>query len=503
MSMTDGSAKPGIAALTAAAARIPSPLPLRLKLIHGFGAVAFGVKDSGFSFFLLIFYNQVLGMRADLVSLALLIALLVDAVIDPIIGNLSDRTYTRWGRRLPWLYIAPIPLAMAWVLLWHPPGSGAPSFGELLGIAITVRVLLSACEVPSVSLVPELTQDYDERTTLFRYRFLAGWIGGLCMMLLAYNVFMPGAQGILQEGGYLPFGLFGAALMVISVIGSAAGQHRLVAHLPPKRPEPFTVKGAFSEITEAFSERAFLFFAAGGLAAYINQGMTFSISNYLNLFVWELSRSQLGYYPIALAISALLMFVVVGPIHARIGKPAAAARSAVIAFCVGLLPYALLFAGLWPETGTTYSMLLLYSFLIVSNCSGIVTMISATSMIAEVVESFEERTGRRAEGAFYSGNWLVQKCATGLGIFFTGQIITLSELSSEANPGSVPTSVLGEMVLLYGSATVVLGITSAWFLGRFPISRSDHEARLERLKQKKSPLDVAARGDIDAGTIVP
>jgi glycoside/pentoside/hexuronide:cation symporter, GPH family len=74
---------------------IAGKLPMRLKLIQGFGAVAFGVKDNGFSFFLLIFYNQVLGMDAALVSFALLIALLVDAVVDPILGNLSDRTYTR------------------------------------------------------------------------------------------------------------------------------------------------------------------------------------------------------------------------------------------------------------------------------------------------------------------------------------------------------------------------------------------------------------------------
>ena len=136
---------------------VSGPMPMRLKLIHGFGAVAFGVKDTGFSFFLLLYYNQVLGMDAGLVSLALLIALLVDAVVDPILGNLSDRTYTSWGRRLPWLYAAPIPLAFAWILMWSPPGAAAPSFFGLLGIAIVVRVLLSACEVPSVSLLPEIT----------------------------------------------------------------------------------------------------------------------------------------------------------------------------------------------------------------------------------------------------------------------------------------------------------------------------------------------------------
>ena len=225
--------------MTIAASRIPHPLPMRLKIIHGFGAVAFGVKDTGFSFFLLIFYNQVLGMDAGVVSAALLIALLVDAVIDPILGNLSDRTYTKWGRRLPWLYAAPIPLALMWIMLWSPPGGEAPSFLGLLGIAISVRALLSACEVPSVSLVPELTQEYNERTTLFRYRYLSGWAGGLLMMVLAYTVFMPGPEGLLQQDGYIVFGIFGAILMAVSVIGSAYGQHKPVSYthltLPTKR----------------------------------------------------------------------------------------------------------------------------------------------------------------------------------------------------------------------------------------------------------------------------
>ena len=85
-------------------------LPLGLKLFHGLGSVAYGVKDNGFSTFLLIFYSQVVGLDASLVSLALMFALLADAFVDPLIGYFSDRTYTRWGRRHPWLYLAPIPL---------------------------------------------------------------------------------------------------------------------------------------------------------------------------------------------------------------------------------------------------------------------------------------------------------------------------------------------------------------------------------------------------------
>jgi len=485
---------------------IEGKLPMRIKLIAGFGSVAFGVKDNGFSFFLLIFYNQVLGMDAGLVSLALLIALLVDAVVDPVIGNLSDRTYTRWGRRLPWLYAAPVPLALLWVMLWSPPGGEPPSFAGLVGIAIAVRVLLSACEVPSISLVPELTADYDERTTLFRYRFLSGWLGGLGMMVLAYTVFMPGPEGMLEIDGYQAFGIFGAVLMAASVIGSAIGLHPLVARLPATRPAPFTIKGAFSEIVEAFSEKAFLIFAAGGLAAYVAQGMTFSISNYLNLFVWQLNRAQLVAYPLVLFASVVLMFVMVGPMHRRLGKARSAAISAVAAAVIGIVPYVLLLAGAWPQPGSTASTAGFYGFILIANALGIVSLVSATSMIAEIVEAFEERTHRRAEGSFYSGNWLIQKCATGAGIFVTGQIIAAAGLATNAAPGSVPQDVIAELILWYGSAALVLAAISAWWLVRFPIGRAEHEARLERLAHRRlgapeSPLDAAARADPDAHSI--
>ena len=475
---------------------VSGPLPLRLKLIHGFGAVAFGVKDSGFSFFLLLYYNQVLGMDAGVVSLALLVALLVDAVVDPILGHLSDRTYTRWGRRLPWLYLAPIPLAFAWVALWSPPGAEPPTFWGLLGIAVVVRVLLSACEVPSVSLLPEITADYDERTTLFRYRYLSGWSGGILMMVLAYTVFMPGPEGLLQRDGYALFGIFGAILMAVSVMGSALGQHRLVAHFPAHRPPPFSLKTAFSEIREAFSERAFIIFALGGLAAYVSQGMTFSMTNYLNVFVWQFDREALMVFPGILFLSVVLMFFIVSPMHRRFGKPKSAAIGALSALVLFLLPYGLLLSGVWPQVGTWGSTGLYLALHLLGNTMGIVVMISASSMIAEIVEAYLEKTGRRAEGAFYSGNWLVQKCATGLGIFMTGQIVAASQMPFEAVPGAVEQAVIVKMIALYCAATIVLAFIAAYWLGRFPISRQEHETRL-------ATLNAAARADPDAHAITP
>lgn len=475
---------------------IKGPVPLRFKIIQGAGAIAFGVKDNGFAFFLLIFYNQVLGMDAALVGAALGLALIVDALIDPLLGYLSDRTYTRWGRRLPWLYLAPIPLAFLWVFLWSPPGGEAPSFWGLFGICVGVRLLLSACEVPSVALLPELTADYDERTTLFRYRYLSGWTGGLLMMVLAYGVFMRGPEGILSPDGYVGWGIAGAVVMAVSVIGSALGMHRTVAQLPAIKPPPFRWSAAFAEIREAFSERAFLIFAGGALAAYVSQGITFSISQYVNTFVWRFDALAFQLFPLALAVGAIAMFFIVSPLHRRFGKPASAAGGALASVAIGFTPYILLMAGLWPTPGSAASTGLFYLFVIGGTTAGIVTMISASSMVAEIVEAFQERTGRRAEGSFYAGNWLVQKCASGMGIFLSGQIIAAAAIPQNAVPGAIPQQSLATMVWLYGAAVAALAIVTAWFLGRFPITREEHEARVAKLGL--AAVDDAARADPDA-----
>ena len=157
-----------------------SRLPLRTKLAYGFGAVAFGVKNNGFDYFLLLFYSQVMGVDAPLVGLALLIALLFDAFSDPVVGYLSDNTHSKWGRRHPWMYASALPVAIGYFLLWVPPAglTGNELFPYILVLAIFIRVCITLFEVPSSALSAELTQDYDDRTSLFSYRYFFGWIGG-------------------------------------------------------------------------------------------------------------------------------------------------------------------------------------------------------------------------------------------------------------------------------------------------------------------------------------
>jgi glycoside/pentoside/hexuronide:cation symporter, GPH family len=469
---------------------VTGPLPWRLKLMHGFGAVAFGVKDGGFSFFLLPFYNLVLGVDAGIVGAALATALVLDALVDPLIGHLCDRTYTRWGRRLPWLYIAPVPLALAWVLLWSPPFTGVPSYWEIVALAVGVRLLLSACEVPSISMVPEITADYVERTTLFRYRYLSGWLGGLAMSVLAFTVFLPTPQSQLEPDGYALFGMVGV-VMLVSVIGSAAGQHSYVARLPETTSPPFSLAKAFGEIFDAFRERAFVIFACGALAAHVSTGLTLSITLYVTRYVWQFSELAFKLYPLALGLSVVAMFLIVGPLHRRFGKPMSGAAGSLVTLAIAATPYVLFLTGLWPTTGSVLSTGLFMGFMVAANTFGVVTIISATSMVAEIVEAYEERTGKRAEGTFYAGNWLVTKAATGGGILLTSLIVQIVGLAPGTTQAAVAPDVVRSLAIAYLLVATVLALTAAFWLARFPISRADHEARIAaRIARERGPAGV-------------
>lgn len=467
---------------------IQGRVPARLALSNGIGSVAYGIKDNGFSTFLLLFYNQVLGMDARLVSLALLIALVFDGLIDPIVGHISDRTSTRWGRRLPYLYVAPIFLGLFWVLLWSPVGPA--SFPVLLVSAIAVRAAVAFCEVPSAALVAEITRDYDERTRLTRLRYLFAWGGGLLMLLLAYGVFLPNAM--LAREGYQQYGTAGAILMVATVLLSAWGQHKWVGHRPEMKPPARAgIGGAFSEIRESLSHPAFVVLMFAIAAAITSQGITFSISNYLYLFVWQFPPLALQLYPILLFGSVIGSFLLVGPLQARFGKRETAVVAGLLGMIFWVTPLTLRNFGLWWPDGSFESLAAMFTATFFSNLFSVITSIALSSMVADVVEASQEQTGRRSEGTFAAGAFFASKCSTGLGIFITGFLLSLSGMPSGAKPGQVDESVVDTMAMAYASCVFALAIVLVLIVRRFPITREGHAARL-------ALLDQAAKADPDA-----
>lgn len=468
-------------------------LPTRLKVAHGLGSVTLGVKEAGLTTFFMIYYNQVLGFDPRVVSWVLVGAMIVDALVDPLIGRLSDATQTRLGRRLPWLYGAALPMAIAWALLWMSPDIAAHSTLGLALNVIAVRVLVSACEIPSISLVAELTRDYDERTALMRYRFLFGWLGGLAAVALAYGYFLksddPTQSGLLDPTGYAAYGLFGAGLILVSTLGSAFGQQRRILALPPRPVNPHR-KAMLADIALAFRNPAFVALASGALFVVAGYATTISATNYMMLYVWRLTDAQLTWYPAGLAIAVFGAFAAVGPAHWRFGKRDIAIGAVLASGAIAFLPYAARNLGWWPELGGWTSVVLLLIFQTVSLFGLIVASISTASMVAEIVEAHEVDHGSRIEGVFFSGYLMVQKFGQAIGILLIGQLVDYVGLGTRVRPEDLAPATATMMAWIFAGLMIWISIAAALLLRRYGIDRASHEARLAALASTlRDPAD--------------
>src|SRR5215469_17022674 len=215
--------------MTSESAANRPPLTLNTNILYGVGSIAFGVHDATLSSVLLLFFNQVMGLPATWVAGAMMITLIIDAICDPLIGEWSDHTRSRWGRRHPFMYASAVPAAVAFYFLFDPPLGWSQShlLIYMTVMLVTVRVLLSLYEIPSSALGPELTLDYDQRTSLMSWRFFFITLGGAGMSVLALQVFLrkdaTHPLGLLNPAGYRAVGIAAGIAIFLSIIISCVG----------------------------------------------------------------------------------------------------------------------------------------------------------------------------------------------------------------------------------------------------------------------------------------
>jgi Na+/melibiose symporter-like transporter len=469
----------------------PRPIGRGTRVFYGLGSIAFGVKDNGFAFFLLLYYNQVLGLSEAAVGFGIMIALVADALFDPIVGYLSDHLHSAWGRRHPFMYGSALPVAGAYYVLWNPPGGLSPGLllAYFLVVAILVRILIACYEIPSSSLVAELTDDYDERTTILAYRYFFGWWGGLTMAVLAYAVFLQPdaahAVGVLNPDGYRRYGLVAAAIMAAAIVVSAAGTH---AYIPYLRPPPARAHGglraSLAELRQTFANRSFRMLFAAGVFGGMAAGLTAGLTIYFNTYFWELTSAQMSLLAALNFVSALVASVASPIVSRRAGKRSGAIATSLAAIVVGPAPVFLRLLGLFPRNGTPALVPVLGVVNTVFVTLFIMSSILIASMVADIVEDSEVTTGRRSEGTFFAANAFVQKAVSGVGIFTSALVLSAIGFPRGAQPGTVDPAVVRRLGLLYAPALVVLYLAALGFLSAYQISRERHRENLRRLGRR-------------------
>ena len=487
-----------------------APAPkLGTKLLYGLGSVAFGTKDAGFATFLLIFYNQVLGVSATLVSFAIMVALVADAVFDPMIGEISDNWRSRLGRRHPFMYGAAIPVAVLYFMLWNPPNwSTGALFLYLMVTAILVRMAIACYEIPSAALAPELSPDYDQRTSLMAFRWLFGSLAAGITLAITFAFFMTATKtqptGILNRHGYFSYSVMAAVVMAASILISAAGTHARIKYMKqlPARHRPALLQLA-REMYESLSHRSLLMVTLASLFGGMALGLGSALNTYFGTYFWRFTPQQLSVLGAGFLLAAALAVPLAPIVSAKLDKRRGYVATAFASLFVNNITMTLKLFGLMPPDGSATLLLVFFVTITVGLALAITSGILISSMIADVVEDSEIRTGRRSEGLFSAALSFVNKSTSGLGILLAGALIDFVRFPVHASPAtidSIAPHAVRNLVIIYMPTQIALWIIAITLVGGYRIGRDTHERNLKRLEETAALAETTPMGMEVAGS---
>ncbi|MBI5964612.1 MAG: MFS transporter [Chloroflexi bacterium] len=460
------------------------------KLAYGTGDWSLASFGTLRQVFYAIFLTDVVGLEPRLASFAALIGIVWDAINDPIIGTLSDRVRSRWGRRRPFLLFFSIPFGLSFIALWW-----APPFQNQYLLAATVCLtfmlsdtLQTLVSIPFYSLTPELTSDYDERTSLSGYRMFFNLLASLATAVAAPAIVDAALAGgaTQQQGYFIVSALFGGLAVIPFFVIFALVRERGNAADAAEPEIPFlqTLRTAWKNVPFRF---------ATGL--YMLNWITFDlVALALPFFLayWvskgNLLQKALG-LPLDSAVFACLLItsVIVLPFWVWLARKLGKQRAYIIGMSFWAVVQLLIYS-IQPGQVTYILVLAVMAGISVSTAH-----VLPDAIFPDVIEWDELRTGRRREGIYYGVKNFARKLTGALAIFIALQ--TLGWFGYQSPPVGATqftqsASALQAIRFLIGpfGALLLFGaITMAWF---YPLTRERHARVRAMLERKKARVVV-------------
>jgi GPH family glycoside/pentoside/hexuronide:cation symporter len=395
------------------------------------------------------FYTDELGVSAGMLSWVFLLGRVWDAVTDPVMGHISDRTRTRWGRRRPYFLIAALPLWVVFTLIWSPSSSLGPSgtFVHLLVCYLVLYTFWTVFSIPYLSLGMEMTPVYHERTRLFAGR-QGFYIAGTAVGMLAPAAF-AGAFGD-KLAGYSVMGVVFGGLGVVLVL-IAFGRVRERPQASMHETFPFLEGLRFT-----LRNRAFVVLLSVYLFSLVGASFIAPLSLYIAKYVIK-AEWVMRYVMLAYLAGSLLSIPLWLRLSARIGKN----KTWSAALALATLGYALSYTY---HEGTWVRWIVLA--VVVGAAAGC-GLTLGPAIQADVIDSDELETGQRREGAFV-GIWsFTDKAGVGLAVFIGLQ--GLDAIGYRPNVDQTPTVIEG-MKFLYCLLPAAFHLIALLVFQRFPIT---------------------------------
>ena len=456
---------------------------------YGSASIAYGIKNNAFSYLLLIYANQVLGLPGYLASLALAIAMIWDAVSDLLLGHWSDKTSSRLGRRHPFMYAAFFVLPITFYALFNPviELNDDNTFYYVLVLALLIRTGTTLFEVPSTALLPDLETDYDRRNKWLALRHFFGWTGGNGIHMINF-MFWVGAYGVATQTGYGIYGIAGALLIATAILVSSFGTQKVAAALPrPSEPFRFlAIKREIKQIFQSVKNKNFAALFFFGLTVGIAGGLGTALYLYNTTYFFGFSGKQISVTAIGVLISPVIAYWAAPYLGKLFGKKRAAIYAILVNIMLYPMPYILLLTGYWPELGSWASLYIYSCFIVMEVICGIIGGVLLDSMMADVVEDSELKTARRSEGLFYAARGFAAKAISAGGIVGAGSIVSIVGLDGITSVDDVTQEIRMSLATLFLPIYCGLYLLGLVIVSKYRITREDHDAHLAQLNARKA-----------------
>jgi glycoside/pentoside/hexuronide:cation symporter, GPH family len=458
-------------------------LTWRVRLMFAAGQIPEGVQSTSFGFFLLFFYNQVLGLSGFLASVAIVIALLVDAVSDPIIGSWSDGVRHRWGRRHPFMYAGAAPFAICFYFLFAPPVGLTETqvFIWLVVFSVLTRTTQSVYSIPHTSLTAELSTDYHERTLLSSLRSVLQSVGTLMVFLIGLQVFFGATpeypNGQLNPDAYPKFAGVFSIIIFLGVMLTAVGTHSYIPYLPQAGPngQRFSLSNVMREAGMAFGLRSFRAVVLTAVLFGMTMGMVSALSIYLGTLYFQFSLALIGLSFPASIIGSFLGAGLATPLGRIFQEKKTLLIGGLIWYAFwNTLPIILSLLGLFPKPGNPLLFYLVMTSNAISSAGIGVLTVMIGSMIADITDQHEEKHGSRSEGIYFAASSFAAKAIGGFGIVISGIVVDLAGIQRSATVETINPESLRTLAMAMGPGVLIMiGITvvAASF---YDLSRAEH-----------------------------
>lgn len=467
-----------------------------LKLAYGSGQAVDAVVQAAVGSFLLFYLTAVCGISGTAAGSVFLASLVIDGLLDPYIGRLSDRWRSRWGRRLPFMVCALPPLCVSLALMFSIPIGLGPAalVAYVLTLNIILRVSLSVFALPHSALTAELTDDYTERSSISAYRAVFIVIGTAAALLPAFMLIFTGHGGLQSRDAYPWLGALTASLVVVFGLSCVIGARKAILRLPqPSSAQEAVGGGFFSELLQLFRNRSFVPLFVGAVLVLVGQGLVNSLNLHVFRYFWKLPESAMQLPLLVLPIGMLVGTAGAGLLMRRIEKRDGVMLAVIVlSVYLGGLTVAGI-AGLVTPGSTLATALVVVNGLLFGIC-GAVCFVCFYSMIADAVDEHDHLFGVRREALYAAALMLGAKAATGLGSFLAGVGLQLVGFpSSSGVPAAVTQSTATGLVLLWGPGSAVLFLSALPLFRRYRIDRAHHAHLVESLSERRAQRSASGQ----------